>query len=119
METVEFEQFLNGYTEALYWSAGEEFDGLEESREAAEMNLQDCQRFWNEFRGLIDAAADVYGYAQAGHDLALTRNHHGAGYWDGDLPEALGEALTGAAQADTERHPYIGDDGLIYISICW
>jgi len=35
--------------------------------------------------------------AQAGHDFWLTRNGHGAGFWDGDWPET-GDALTEASK---------------------
>ena len=36
---------------------------------------------------------------QAGQDLWLTRNRHGAGFWDGDWPDAVGERLTEAAHS--------------------
>lgn len=48
------------------------------------------------------------------HDYVLTRNHHGAGFWDGDW-SALGDALTAAAQSLPELEPYAGDDGAIYL----
>ena len=32
--------------------------------------------------------------SQAGHDFYLTRNGHGAGFWDGDWPEDAGERMT-------------------------
>ena len=50
-----------------------------------------------------------------GHDLLLTRNHHGAGFWDGDWPKGVGKRLTDAADRLGEVYPYVGDDGLIYI----
>jgi len=55
-------------------------------------------------------------YLQAMHDLFLTRNGHGAGFWDGDWPEAEGKILRAAAKSFGESQPYIGDDGLIYFS---
>jgi hypothetical protein len=51
----------------------------------------------------------------AGHDFWLTRNGHGAGFWDGDWPEPLATVLTDAAHAFGELSPYVGDDGLIYL----
>lgn len=50
---------------------------------------------------------------QAGHDFWLTRNGHGAGFWDGDWPES-GDALTEASKAFGIVDIYVGDDGLIY-----
>jgi hypothetical protein len=51
--------------------------------------------------------------SQAGHDFWLTRNHHGAGFWDRGLG-ALGERLTVSANASGEVWLYIGDDGKVY-----
>ena len=34
----------------------------------------------------------------AGHDFWLTRNGHGAGFWDGDYPESEETILTDAAR---------------------
>lgn len=34
----------------------------------------------------------------AGHDFWLTRQDHGAGFWDGDWPDGVGDALNQAAQ---------------------
>jgi len=50
---------------------------------------------------------------QAGHDFWLTRNHHGAGFWDRGKG-AAGRRLTTAAQQYKELHPMVGDDGQIY-----
>lgn len=40
---------------------------------------------------------------QSGHDFWLTRNHHGAGFWDRGLGE-LGDRLTKAAHAYGEAY---------------
>jgi len=49
---------------------------------------------------------------QLGHDFWLTRNGHGAGFWDRGLAE--GDALTAAAKTFGNVDLYVGDDGLIY-----
>jgi hypothetical protein len=51
---------------------------------------------------------------QAGHDFWLTRNGHGAGFWDGDWSEPAATTLTDACKAFHEYHLYVGDDGLIW-----
>ena len=53
---------------------------------------------------------------QVAHDFWLTRNRHGAGFWDGDYEEEAGKKLTEIAHSFGEVHPYVGDDGKIYIS---
>jgi len=44
----------------------------------------------------------------------MTRNHHGVGFWDGDVSEPHATLLTDAAHAAGERYLYVGDDGIIY-----
>ena len=50
------------------------------------------------------------------HDFWLTRNGHGAGFWDGDYPEALGALLTVLAEKFGDTDIYVGDDGKLYFS---
>jgi len=52
------------------------------------------------------------GEAQTGHDFWLTRNHHGAGFWDRGLGE-VGKKLTVAAHSAEGRTLFICDDGKI------
>jgi hypothetical protein len=51
---------------------------------------------------------------QLEHDYILTRNHHGAGFWDGDWDKSVGEILTTVARLHPEIEAYVGDDNLIY-----
>lgn len=44
------------------------------------------------------------GINQVAHDFWLTRNHHGAGFWDGDYPDDIGEKLTDIAHSYSEKH---------------
>ena len=48
------------------------------------------------------------------HDFWLTRNGHGAGFWDGNY--VYGDVLTALAKLYGECDPYVGDDGKLYIS---
>lgn len=132
--TREFEQFSRGYIAALLWSSNDacpitgdmrDLDEYELSTAGTDECRADCLDFFTANRADIDAAAGTYdlsntdgadtGYDLAGHDFALTRNHHGAGFWDGDLPEDLGNRLTAAAHAAGEVYPYIGDDGEVHL----
>lgn len=76
--------------------------------------IDDCKRF----REVAGSLLDDWDDEQAGHDLWLTRNGHGAGFWDRgkDTGDAL-TALCGWRAADfREVGLYMGDDGLIYQS---
>lgn len=48
---------------------------------------------------------------QFGHDLALTRNGHGAGFWDRGLGDA-GDALTDWAESLGTLHIFHGSDSI-------
>lgn len=50
----------------------------------------------------------------AGHDFLLTRNHHGAGFWDRGAGE-VGKRLTAASDPYGETSAYVGDDGKVYV----
>jgi hypothetical protein len=54
--------------------------------------------------------------SDAGHDFALTRNGHGAGFWDGDWPEPAATELTKLSKEYGEVDLYVGDDGLLWAS---
>jgi hypothetical protein len=62
-----------------------------------------------------DLRKDWYTEEQAAYDLWLTRNGHGAGFWDRGLGEA-GEVLTKLAHEMGACDLYLGDDGLVYLS---
>lgn len=48
-------------------------------------------------------------FEQHGHDFALTRNHHGAGFWDRGYGD-MGDTLTEAAQTYGEAHLIVSAD---------
>jgi len=54
---------------------------------------------------------------RVGIDLWLTRNGHGAGFWDGDWKESFGEKMTEYSKTLGSKSVYRGDDGLIYFDI--
>lgn len=72
--------------------------------------VAECKAFQRDNAALLDGL-DV---SQCGHDFYLTRQHHGAGFWDRGLGE-IGDRLTDAAHAFGEFWPYVGDDGMIHI----
>jgi hypothetical protein len=53
---------------------------------------------------------------QTEYDYILTRNHHGAGFWDGDWASEVSKILTDAAHSQSDICAYVGDDNKIYLS---
>lgn len=78
------------------------------SPEAVASATADCESFWEANRESIRRSGQDE--SSVGHDLWLTRNHHGAGFWDGDYGDE-GEALTNSAHALGECNIDIGPDG--------
>jgi hypothetical protein len=125
--------FTRAYLITALWSStgddGEPLDrdhGLEDlAPEAVESAKRDCARFQTENAETLAAAIesgevkcgpDFDETGRAGHDFWLTRNGHGAGFWEGDWPEDAGEKLTAASKHFGEVDAYKGDDGAIYFS---
>nr|DAY73684.1 MAG TPA: hypothetical protein [Caudoviricetes sp.] len=120
--------FLNSYIQCMLWSTtgtspdGEDLESLEGfdlSPEAMQKAKEECESFLIASAALFADLPTWYGkgdggiYVYAGHDFWLTRNRHGAGFWDRGLGD-LGDRLTKLAQTYGKSDPYIGDDGLIY-----
>jgi hypothetical protein len=130
--TEVFDAFELSYVETMCWSstddAGTNFDAsdyadTEFANETIARIKEDCAKF----RVLSDAAfqsfnesSDDYPLNPAqyhiAHDFWLTRNHHGAGFWDGDYPEPLATTLTNLAHSFGEQNLYVGDDGKFYLA---
>lgn len=114
------DKFLQAYIVAALWSTTDEstpeggvfldanYGPDDLAPDTLEVMKADCANF------LAENAQDIESrHEQAGHDFWLTRNHHGAGFWDGDWPEA-GDRLTAACKSYPEVNLYVGDDHLIY-----
>ena len=122
--------FLSSYIETALWSSMDDTGTpLDDSKYTdAELALEtitrfkaDCERFQAEYTKLIEPLDDQIlrsfpPDSHIPHDFWLTRNHHGAGFWDGDYPKAIGDELTDLAHSFGECGLYIGDNGKIYIA---
>lgn len=120
--------FISGYEECALWSSVDDDDeslvAYELASETQDKFEADCAAFYTAHKELIHcddaplsnrhASIGDRQAAMAGHDFWLTRNGHGAGFWDGDWPEDVGETLTRAAKAFGQADLYVGDDGKVY-----
>lgn len=119
--------FINQYIQTLLWSSittdpetGDIIEGLECETSSQSMDAQcssDCLDFLGSNYELLSKVMKDnphYDISQAGHDFALTRNGHGAGFWDRGLGRN-GDLLTEYSRAYGEVNCYIGDDGYVYL----
>ena len=115
--------FKTAYVDCALWSStdnadesgGEPLDKNYDVRDIDDASLsvmgEDCDDFvaFCEREGIDLSVGDD---EQNGHDFWLTRNHHGAGFWDHGY--ANGDALTKAAHSFGSVDLYVGDDRKIH-----
>lgn len=133
---TDLDSFTQGYVEALFFTDGDDLENEEEIRnedgplvraslgfsdlapETLARIIADCDAFKaatvhiQPLMGEDGFPDETY----AGHDFWLTRNGHGAGFWDGDWPEPHATTLDEAAKAAGEVEVYLGDDGKVHLT---
>ena len=117
---AEDKQFIKQYLITALWSStdynnddapiDDNYDISDIDLPTIKQAIKDCLRF-------IELAEkdDLLQYCdneQAGHDFWLTRNHHGAGFWDGDYP-INGDKLTELSEQFGSLDLYITDDNKV------
>lgn len=130
----EMDEFTTAYITCALWSSN---DNVDESggepldknhmiddlpEETIKRMREDCAKFQKDNAAMLAEAYSSrksitrkYTESSAGHDFWLTRNGHGAGFWDRDLGD-VGDKLTEASKAAGECDLYIGDDGKVHVS---
>lgn len=109
--------FTEAYLICALWSSTDDdgrplddnYEIMDIAAETVAKAKEDCADFQT---ANAEDLADIDS-SQAGHDFWLTRNGHGAGFWDRGLGE-VGDRLTKASKAYGSVDLYVGDDGLIY-----
>lgn len=136
-----FDQFTKGYLTAFLFAENDQSDEntggapldnnysiADIDKASVNMAIRDCQKFQRENKEMLekayknekglfdkDGGKAEYDEERAGHDFYLTRQHHGAGFWDGDLPDEVGEALTKAAHAYPELNHHVNEQGKVVL----
>lgn len=114
------EKILHHYAVCALWSSsdenGEPLDAAYDVSDISEETLEEMRE------DIIDFLSDNYDILvqsgqseeQIGHDFWLTRNRHGAGFWDRGLGE-IGNQLTEASRVYGSCGMYVGSGGKLYI----
>ena len=111
------EHMLFQYINTALWSSidcggaplDKNYDYHDVDSAVIEQAKRDIAFFCLEAGELLDELED----SQVAHDLWLTRNRHGAGFWDRGLGE-VGQKLTQIAQFMGAVDLYVGDDGKVH-----
>lgn len=113
MTLDDLENFVTGYIDCAIWTGTDEagrriddqYDADDLSLDARSEMAADCEAFVN--ANLADLAR--IDASQAGHDFWMSRNGHGAGFWDRGHGE-VGNRLHKAAKVYGSQDLYVGDD---------
>lgn len=119
------DKFTLAYLTAAMWTADDEAPGGMDYRDTGRAgdliakiyppNLEDAVKDCAEFQSANAALlAQAGNEEQNGHDFWLTRNGHGAGFWDRGYADEIGDGLTAAAKKFGEKNASIETDA-VYI----
>ena len=120
----EIEDAFDGLTEAALWSSVDmNGDPLDEKFGPDDIAAETATQLREEFDDFVAANSATIARirekhpcctpAQVGQDVWLTRNRHGAGFWDRGYGED-GDKLSEAAKVYGSFDLYVGDDGLLH-----
>ena len=106
---------LKDYIEAALWTEEDNIDFEDATMEYIhDDSIIDA---WQDVKKFIETAGsllDGMDSEQVGHDLWLTRNGQGTGFWDRGLGE-VGDKLAKIASSMGEKNLFWGEDGKIHI----
>lgn len=116
-------QALDGYLTCAFWAStdddGEPLDRNYGPGDLAAEALGSLAGDLSDFLSLLVREridwSEVMDPGRLGHDFWLTRNRHGAGFWDRGYGE-LGDRLTALSHPYGESILYVGDDGKVWVS---
>jgi hypothetical protein len=118
MATPRMDSFTRAYFEAALWASSDESDDqggepLDKNYDISDFDpatrdkmIADCADFQDRYGAMLDNAYGEGGIdsGRAGHNFWLSRNGHGAGFFDDDLDD-----LQEAAKSYGEFNLYVGD----------
>lgn len=125
------EELIDGYMEVaedhplygvLECEPLEDYFGLGNfSVESLKWAENDCNEFFSrlENAGLLERANRFKDDDNIAYDFWLTRQGHGAGFWDGDYADDtddVGDALTDVAKEFGECYVFVDEDGCLHIN---
>jgi hypothetical protein len=112
-------KILNAYLECALWSSiGDDCEPLDKNHTIESFSFDAKIKANCDIRNFLEFLEmreidwrENWSEEQFGHDFWLTRNGHGAGFWDRGFP--LGNTLKDCAKAFGSSDCYVGDDGKV------
>lgn len=107
------------YLDCALWTATDEeggrLDRAHSLYDFAPQAIAHARETCEDFRTTAGDLLNGLDSTQAGHDLWLTRNRHGAGFWDRGLGD-VGRKLTALAHPYGDSYVYVGNDGQLHLT---
>jgi hypothetical protein len=117
------QSLTDAYIQTLLWAeTGDDMEPVDKEWNPSNIDPASLKSIERDCASFQEKAKDILAGlnipdSQVGHDFLLTRNRHGAGFWDS--PEKYGidgaDKLTVIAHSFGETEIYVGDDGVLYI----
>lgn len=115
---MKLDKYTRQYLETAIWSStddsGEPLDQSYSMDNLSTESIELAKKHVAAFLEKSGALLDAYDCETAMHDFWLTRNRHGAGFWNGLYDKVDGERLTEISHFFGEISLYVGDDGQLY-----
>lgn len=125
------DRMVRQYLETALWSSNDEstpqggvpldrnYEISDISKESVERAKADCQKFYDQAEVILGKNGDEIislDETKLGHDFWLSRNRHGAGFFDADyLDDEMKDALQDLAESFGEVNLIVGDDEVLYM----
>lgn len=119
------ETILSAYLDCALWSSTDEStesggEPLDRNYSISDFTARARREAMRDIRTFLRLTAEIDSSAwsdeQLGHDFWLTRNGHGAGFWERDFaPDAIGRALTQHTKSFGECYLYVTPRGKIAV----
>jgi hypothetical protein len=121
-EDGDFTEFFDNYVITALWSSNDNADDngghpLDANYDVDDIEAETRRQMITDCLSFLCANLQYIlpsRYKEAGGDFWLTRNRHGAGFWDGQWEKDAAKALTDAAHNAGGYDLYVSEEGKLY-----
>lgn len=114
--------YFTQYLETALWSSTDNnSEPLEHNYDIVDIDIESLktqeaqfEKFISQAQILVPDLSDYYDLTDLAHDFWLSRNGHGAGFWDSYYEKGIGTTLTKLSKELGGCDIVVGDDGKLY-----
>ena len=116
-EDFDIDKVLNSYLETALWAEGGDDSKMDSKsildidNESKEESKKDIIDFIKKAEEIAPEELKTYNEESLGHNIWLSRNGHGAGFFDDN-----NDQLQDIAREMDSKYIYVGDDDVVYIT---